>query len=232
MFNSVRGFNMSCQIVVQSLSQWAEKYPGKDWENQLNTFDMTLYMGCNDLTSAKYIAEKCGKVTISVTNNQMPLMPLFSPVYSSTRPYSQTRSNTQRDLMQYDEVLRLEPEKCIALFNHRKPALLYKLTPEELPGYQELEPCRVLDYTPEWKRREAAAERKRRRQAAKEKKEALQPVREPAPVAPVRREGKEPDQDTEIPAYDLPELRGEIGMVPMSAVLGAGEEEDDSGPPG
>lgn len=231
-FNSVRGFNMSCQIVVQSLSQWAEKYPGKDWENQLNTFDMTLYMGCNDLTSAKYIAEKCGKVTISVTNNQMPLMPLFSPVYSSTRPYSQTRSNTQRDLMQYDEVLRLEPEKCIALFNHRKPALLYKLTPEELPGYQELEPCRVLDYTPEWKRREAAAERKRRRQAAKEKKEALQPVREPAPVAPVRREGKEPDQGTEIPAYDLPELRGEIGMVPMSAVLDAGEEEDDSGPPG
>ena len=64
-------------------------------------------MGCNDLTSAEYISKKCGKVTISVTNNQMPLMPLFSPVYTSTRPYSQTRSNTQRDLMQPDEVLRL-----------------------------------------------------------------------------------------------------------------------------
>ena len=33
-------------------------------------------------------------VTISVTNNQMPLTPLFSPIYSSTRAYSQTRSNT------------------------------------------------------------------------------------------------------------------------------------------
>ena len=52
--------------------------------NQLATFDQTLYMGCNDLTSAKYISEKCGKVTISVLNNQMPMMPLFSPVYSST----------------------------------------------------------------------------------------------------------------------------------------------------
>ena len=94
-FNSVRGFNMSCQIVVQSLSQWAEKYPGRDWENQLNTpLTLTLYMGCNDLTSAKYIAEKCGKVTIAVTNNQIPLQPLFSPVYSSTRSYSQTKSNT------------------------------------------------------------------------------------------------------------------------------------------
>ena len=43
--NSIRGFNMSCQIVVQSLSQWQEKYPGKEWENQLATFDQTLYMG-------------------------------------------------------------------------------------------------------------------------------------------------------------------------------------------
>ena len=153
--NSIRGFNMACQVVVQSLSQWQEKYPGKEWENQLATFNQTLYLGCNDLTSAKYISEKCGKVTISVTNNQMPLMPLFSPVYTSTRPYSQTRSNTQRDLMLPDEVLRLEYRKCIALFQGHKPALLYKLTPEELPGYRDLRHCRVIDYIPEWKRREA-----------------------------------------------------------------------------
>ena len=124
--NSIRGFNMSCQVVVQSLSQWQEKYPGKEWENQLATFDQTLYMGCNDLTSAEYISKKCGKVTISVTNNQIPLMPLFSPVYTSTRPYFQTRSNTQRDLMLPDEILRLDRRQCIALFQGHKPALLYK----------------------------------------------------------------------------------------------------------
>ena len=152
--NSIRGFNMSCQIVVQSLSQWQEKYPGKEWENQLATFDQTLYMGCNDLTSAKYISEKCGKVTISVTNNQMPLMPLFSPVYTSTRPYSQTRSNAQRDLMLPDEILRLDRRKCIALFQGRKPALFYKLTPEEFPDYGKLKTCRVIDYVPKWKQRE------------------------------------------------------------------------------
>lgn len=152
--NSIRGFNMSCQVVVQSLSQWQEKYPGKEWENQLATFNQTLYMGCNDLTSAEYISKKCGKITIAVTNNQMPLMPLFSPVYTSTRPYSQTKSNTQRDLMQTDEVLRLDYQKCIALFQGHKPALLEKLTPEELPDYATLKSCRVIDYIPEWKKRE------------------------------------------------------------------------------
>jgi len=154
--NSIRGFNMSCQIVVQSLSQWQEKYPGKEWENQLATFDRTLYMGCNDLTSAKYISEKCGKITIAVTNNQMPLAPLFSPVYSTTRPYSQTKSNIQRDLMLPDEVMRLDREKCIALFQGHKPAMFYKISPEDLPAYATLQPRRVIDYTPEWKRREAS----------------------------------------------------------------------------
>lgn len=153
-FNSIRGFNMSVQVAVQSLSQWQEKYPGKEWENQLGSFDMTLYMGCNDMTSAEYFAKKCGKVTISVTNNQFPLAPLFSPVYSTTRPYSQTRSNTQRDLLQPDEFLRLDKFKCIVMFNHYKPAELYKIMLEELPAYKELVKCSVFDYVPEWKRRE------------------------------------------------------------------------------
>ena len=151
--NSIRGFNMSCQVVVQSLSQWQEKYPGKEWENQLATFDQTLYMGCNDMTSAKYISEKCGKITIAVTNNQMPLAPLFSPVYSTTRPYSQTKSNTQRDLMLPDEILRLDREKCIVLFQGHKPALLYKLVPENIPAYSSLKPRRIIDYIPAWKQK-------------------------------------------------------------------------------
>ena len=111
----------------------------------------------------------------------MPLQPLFSPVYSSTRSYSQTKSNTQRDLMQYDEVLRLEPERCIALFNHRKPALLYKLAPEELPGFNDLKPCRIVNYKPEWKRREEAAARKRGKKA---KQEAKPPQAHPRRLSP------------------------------------------------
>ncbi len=228
--NSIRGFNMSCQVVVQSLSQWQEKYPGKEWENQLATFDQTLYMGCNDLTSAEYISKKCGKVTISVTNNQMPLMPLFSPVYTSTRPYSQTRSNTQRDLMLPDEILRLDRSRCIALFQGRKPALLYKLAPEELPGYNTLKPCKVIDYTPEWMRRE---------EKKKKAPPPSTPTQEPK-AAPPSSLGKEVPSQPELhaedlPAYDLPDMKqeaaGGLGMVEIKAVQDSGDEDDDS-PPG
>jgi type IV secretion system protein VirD4 len=81
----------------------------------------------------------------------MPLAPLFSPVYSTTRPYSQTKSNTQRDLMLPDEILRLDREKCIVLFQGHKPALLYKLVPENIPTYETLKARRIIDYTPAWK---------------------------------------------------------------------------------
>ena len=70
---------------------------------------------------------------------QNPRMSSFNIIKKALRtvpwshPYSQTRSNTQRDLMNPDEVLRLENRKCLALFKGHKPALLYKMTPEELP---------------------------------------------------------------------------------------------------
>ncbi len=226
--NSIRGFNMSCQIVVQSLSQWQEKYPGKEWENQLATFDQTLYMGCNDLTSAEYISKKCGKVTISVTNNQMPLMPLFSPVYTSTRPYSQTRSNTQRELMQPDEILRLDRRQCIALFQGHKPALLYKLAPEELPDYCSLKSRRVVKYIPKWKRREQQAQKKQA--AGKQAKPADLAPKEQPPA----KEEVNPAQDLEYNIEDTKkETAGGIGLIDLGDVVGDDEpnEEADS-PPG
>ena len=145
-------------------------------------------------------------MTISVLNNQMPMMPLFSPVYSSTRPYSQTRSNTQRDLMNPDEVLRLENRKCLALFKGHKPALLYKMTPEELPDYAGLTTCRVIDYIPEWRRKEA--------EPALQRKVSVQKEAPNIPSKPPVKE-KQPDRSEQTPAYDLAE-DDEIGMVELT----------------
>lgn len=224
--NSIRGFNMSCQIVVQSLSQWQEKYPGKEWENQLATFDQTLYMGANDWTTADYISKKCGKVTISVTNNQMPLMPLFSPVYTSTRPYSQTRSNTQRELMQPDEILRLDRRQCIALFQGHKPALLYKLAPEELPDYGSLKSRRVVKYIPKWKRREQQAQKKKA--ASKQTKPAERAPKEQLPP----KEKVNPAQDLEYNIEDTKqETAGGIGLIDLGDVVGDDEPDEEADSP-
>ena len=123
--------------------------PNKEWEEIIGNCDTQLFLGCNDQMTAEYISDKCGQVTIRTTNSTMPLQPLFSPIFNSTRPYSQSRSNTQRPLMLPDELLRLDNSQEIVLFRGHKPLQLYKITPEELPDFEKLQPVRITDYIPE-----------------------------------------------------------------------------------
>ena len=143
-----RSFGMNCQILVQSIAQLADMYPRHEWEEIAACCDATICLGVNDLTSAKFISEKCGMTTIQVTNQQQPQTPLFSPLQNNIRPYSMTRSNTQRALMQPDEVLRLDNRQCIVLLRGQLPMMLYKITPLEFADYRKLRPVSIRDYPP------------------------------------------------------------------------------------
>ena len=166
-------------------------------------------------------------MTIALTSQSKPQPPLYGFVYGNTRPYSQTRSNSQRDLMQPDEITRLDRRQCIALFQGRKPALLYKLTPEELPGYGELKSCRVADYTPEWRLR---AEQKKAQAAKKEPPPRTVP-KQGSPITP----SQPGPEDEPNPARDVEyQFTGQgLGMVELDAdgVVG-GVDEDEELPPG
>lgn len=143
-----RSFGMNCQILVQSIAQLADMYPRHEWEEIVACCDATICLGVNDLTSAKFISEKCGMTTIQVTNQQQPQTPLFSPLQNNIRPYSMTRSNTQRALMQPDEVLRLDNRHCIVLLRGQLPMLLYKINPQEFADYSKLRAVSIRDYPP------------------------------------------------------------------------------------
>lgn len=141
-----RGFRMNCIVIVQSIAQLADIYPRREWEEITACCDATICLGVNDTTSAQFISEKCGMTTIRVTNNQQPQTPLFSPVANLSRPYSQTRSNTQRALMQPDEVLRLNNEKSIVMLRGQLPMLLYKVTPPEFADFKKLRTLSIAKY--------------------------------------------------------------------------------------
>ena len=154
----------------------------------------------------------------------MPLTPLFSPVYTSTRPYSQTKSNTQRALMLPDEIMRMDNKECLVLLRGQKPLRLYKIIPDEHPSFERLRDVRVSDYTPRWRQEEE-----------RPKPAAVPPPPPPAdPVPPpATPEVQEPEQapqtgivDSRTPQYDYvlldPELDGFPDLEPdQSARYGA-----------
>ena len=188
-----RSFGMNCQILVQSIAQLADMYPRHEWEEIVACCDATICLGVNDLTSAKFISEKCGMTTIQVTNQQQPQTPLFSPLQNNIRPYSMTRSNTQRALMQPDEVLRLDNRQCIVLLRGQLPMLLYKITPQEFADYSKLRAVSIRDYPPD--RRPHCADG----EADTPKQEAAP---EPTPAAAPPDE--KPTQETAASAADYP----------------------------
>ena len=128
--------------------------------------------------------------------------------------------------MQPDEVLRLDRRKCIALFQGHKPALLYKLAPEEFPDYGKLKSCRVIDYIPAWRQQE---------------EQTPPPSQEPTPAfAPIKPSPEQvaPETVKINPAEDL-EYQVETAAQPDSAGLGMVEVsidgvcgEDEDNPPG
>ena len=143
-----RSRGIHCQLIVQSISQLSDRYEKKEWEELIGNCDIQICLGCNDQMTAEYISDKCGSVTIRVNNNQFPLMPLFSPVYSTTRPYSQTRSNTQRALMQPDEIQRMDNKQCLVLLRGRSPCSSTRSSQTSSLHSKKLRPTPVSEHIP------------------------------------------------------------------------------------
>ena len=149
-----RSFGINCQIVIQGVAQISDRYPDREWEEIIGNCDLQIFLRANDKMTVDYWSAKIGVASIATTTNQMPVQPLFSPVYNNTRPYSQSRTVTQRPLMYPDELLRLDNSREIVILRGQKPLLLSKIAPDDLPGFSGMPRVRVVDYVPQWRVRE------------------------------------------------------------------------------
>lgn len=148
----VRSQGINCQIIIQGVAQLSDRYEHNQWEEIISACDTQIFLGCNDEMTAEYISKKCGKITIRTSTSNMPMQPLFSPIYNSTRPGSIGKQNTQRDLMLPDELRTLDNKKSIVLVRGQKPIKLYKISPMEMPDFSELHNVKITDYNPSWRK--------------------------------------------------------------------------------
>ena len=175
----VRSYGINCHIIVQSIAQLADRYPIKEWEEIVGNCDTQLFLGCNDTMTSEFISKRCGNVTIQLTNSMSPQTPLFSPITREVTGYRQTKSNTMRPLMYPEEVLQLDNRECLLLIRGQKPIKAFKIIPEEISAFKELEYTRISDYIPKWRREEETHP---------------QPVQEAAEIIPDEPIGEKPIQ--------------------------------------
>lgn len=174
--STVRSRNINITIIFQNIVQLQNRYPLGQWEEILGNCDTTIFLGCTDETTAKYISDKTGIATIEVeTQNTKYERDVL--VFNQNTSYNEVRSAGQRKVLNPDEVLTLKNTEELIFLRGKKPLKAKKYDYTLHPLAQQLKSQPITAHIPDWKQKqidealEAARLRKEREEEMKKRQE-------------------------------------------------------------
>lgn len=147
-----RGIGMS--ILYQNIPQLQNRYPDGQWEEILGGCDISLFLGCNDMTTASYFSSRSGEVTVGVSSLRKNLNTMRMSDYVSE--YSETSSVGKRMLLLPDEVLRFPLDQALVIIRGQKVLKVLKFDYSRHPEAEKLVVEKTEQHIPEWRRKENA----------------------------------------------------------------------------
>lgn len=134
--------------VIQSLAQLENRYPGGKDQEIIGNCDTRVSLGCTDITTADYI---CNLLGVSTVENMSIRR---EAGFDGELQYGQKNiSNTQRNLMNRDEILRLGMDKMVVILRGNKPYLIDKKIYTEHTLAKDLRDIPINEYIPSWQKR-------------------------------------------------------------------------------
>ena len=145
-----RGLGMS--IIFQNIPQLQNRYPDGQWEEILGGCDISLFLGCNDMTTATYYSERSGDVTVGVSSVRKNLSTMRMSDY--VPDYSETSSVGKRKLLLPDEILRFPLNQALVIIRGQKVLRVRKFDYSRHPEAKKLVLEKTEEHVPEWSQRE------------------------------------------------------------------------------
>ena len=145
-----RGLGMS--IIFQNIPQLQNRYPDGQWEEILGGCDISLFLGCNDMTTATYYSERSGDVTVGVSSVRKNLSTMRMSDY--VPDYSETSSVGKRKLLLPDEILRFPLNQALVIIRGQKVLRVRKFDYSRHPEAKKLVLEKTEEHVPEWRQRE------------------------------------------------------------------------------
>lgn len=149
---TLRGRGVRIAVMIQSVTQLEEMYQGKGGETILANCDIQVFLGANDITTARYMSDSLGTMTIQVEGQQVTKHhgKLHIP-----GEYRQTSGVGKRSLMNPDEVRTLNRDQLILLIRGSHPLKLLRFDYSEHPVFAEnkhwFAPVNILNRQPQYK---------------------------------------------------------------------------------
>ena len=170
----IRSRNISMSCVFQNLAGLQNRYPYNQWQEILGNSDIQLFLGCVDELTAKYISDRAGEVSISVTSKAKQLGTWRVSDY--TPEYRETSGVGKRKLLTMDEVLRLPINQALIIIRGRKVLQVDKYDYTCHPEADKLVMCKASEHIPEWVKRPKPTEKETPEQPPKKEKKKVVPT--------------------------------------------------------
>ena len=143
-----RAINIS--VIFQNLAQLQNRYPYGAWEEILGGCDTMLFLGCTDTTTARYISDRTGEVTVSVASKTKKLNSWRVSDY--TPEYREAKSIGKRKLLTPDEVLRLPIKEALVMMRGQKILKVKKYDYTLHPYAKKLIRKKASTHIPQWQK--------------------------------------------------------------------------------
>lgn len=144
-----RGIGMS--ILFQNIPQLQNRYPDNQWEEILGGCDFSIFLGCNDITTASYYSDRTGEITVSVSSTRKNYYTMRVTDY--VPEYSESTSLGKRMLLLPDEILRYPLDQGLLIIRGQKVCRFRKMDYLEHPDSKYLTLEKVEAHIPDWYRK-------------------------------------------------------------------------------
>lgn len=146
---TARSRALGMSIIFQNIPQLKNRYPDGQWEEILGGCDISLFLGCNDMTTATYYSERSGDVTVGVASVKKNLSSIRMSDY--VPDYSETSSVGRRKLLLPDEILRFPLEYALVIIRGQKVLKVKKYDYLLHPDSKRFVPEKVEEHIPDWR---------------------------------------------------------------------------------
>lgn len=141
-----RGIGMS--ILFQNIPQLQNRYPDNQWEEILGGCDFSIFLGCNDMTTASYYSDRTGEITVSVSSIRKSYYTIRATDY--VPEYTESTSLGKRMLLLPDEILHFPLDQGLLIIRGQKVCRFRKMDYLEHPDSQYMKLEKVEEHIPEW----------------------------------------------------------------------------------
>ncbi|SDW49312.1 type IV secretion system protein VirD4 [Lachnospiraceae bacterium KHCPX20] len=135
--NTCRKYNISCNIIIQSLGQLKKMYPD-DYSAVIDGCSTQVYLAVQDVDDLKRVSELLGNKTVDVINT--------SQSHGSHGSSSQSINSDSEALMTVSQIREMDSDKCIIFMSGEAPFLDYKYKLEDHPNYKEIDGTVEYDF--------------------------------------------------------------------------------------